>query len=157
MKILRTTPQDAYAVSQLINGVASYFTLDPQGKGAEAFLQTISPVAIQRYIEAPNFAYFKVIVGAQLAGVVAMRDNTHLYHLFVRPEFQGKGLSRKLWEYVRAVSMAAGNSGCYTVNSTPYAVPVYERFGFKPTGPKVETDGIAFVPMRLAPEGKNAG
>jgi hypothetical protein len=37
----------------------------------------------------------------------------------------------------------------FTVNSTPGAMAVYERFGFRAAGPRVETMGIVFVPMRL--------
>jgi predicted GNAT family N-acyltransferase len=47
-------------------------------------------------------------------------------------------------------ALSRGNMGQFTVNSTPHAVPVYACFGFKATGPQVETKGIAFVPMRYA-------
>jgi predicted GNAT family N-acyltransferase len=61
--------------------------------------------------------------------------------------YQRQGLSRQLWDHARA-AVGAVNPGYFTVNSTPYAQPVYERFGFVTTGPRVETKGIAFVPMR---------
>jgi len=51
-------------------------------------------------------------------------------------------------ELVRDEALAHGNTGSFTVNSTPHALPVYARFGFKPTGPRVETIGNAFVPLR---------
>ena len=57
MEIRRATPEDAEAISTLIKSVAHYFTLHPQGLGAEAFLQSIEPEAIQGYITAPNFLY----------------------------------------------------------------------------------------------------
>ena len=147
-EILPAKPQDAEAVSQLINGLSRHFTQDPQGNGAEAFLQTISPAAIRTLIEAPNMVYCKATAGNRLAGVVAMRDHVHLYHLFVDPVFQNQGLSRQLWLHVKADALAKGNSGGFTVNSTPYAVPVYERFGFATTGARVDKNGISFVPMR---------
>lgn len=149
--IQRATATDSPAISQLIVGLSRFFTLDPQGAGAEVFLQTISPAAIQSLIEAPNMAYYKATQGEKLAGVVALRDNAHLYHLFVAPAFQGQGLSRSLWEQVREDALKRGNVGQFTVNSTPHAVPVYERFGFKATGPRVEMRGIAFMPMRHSP------
>jgi GNAT superfamily N-acetyltransferase len=88
---------------------------------------------------------------------VAVRDTTHLYHLFVRQEFQGRGLSRELWQHAKEAAIAAGNRCGFTVNSSPYAVPVYERFGFKATGPRIETHGIAFVPMELHLDVENVG
>jgi len=149
VQIRRAVAQDAEAISALIQSVAHFFTLHPQGLGAEGFLQRISPEAIQQTITAPNFLYNIGLVDDQLAGVVAVRDNTHLYHLFVGQAFQGRGFSRLLWQHAKVAAMAAGNHHAFTVNSTPYAVPVYERFGFTATGQRVETQGIAFVPMEL--------
>ena len=149
LQIERATPADAEAISRLIHGLSRAFTLDPSGQGAEGFLRSISAQAIAGYISAPNFAYFKGLLDGELAGVVAVRDASHLYHLFVDQRFQGRGLARALWAHARADAQAAGNQGWFTVNSTPVAVPVYERFGFRATGPRVEMNGITFVPMRL--------
>ncbi|NML15027.1 GNAT family N-acetyltransferase [Azohydromonas caseinilytica] len=142
-------PEDADTISRLIKSLSGAFTLDPAGQGAEGFMSSISPEAIRRYIEAPNFAYFKGVVDGELTGVVAVRDGSHLYHLFVDQKFQGRGLARALWAHARAHAEAAGNTGGFTVNATPVAVPVYEHFGFRATGPRMETMGIAYVPMRL--------
>lgn len=49
-------------------------------------------------------------------GVVGVRDNSHLYHLFVAKPFQGCGLGRRLWEHAKAQYLAAGNPGVFTVN-----------------------------------------
>jgi GNAT superfamily N-acetyltransferase len=147
MEIRRATADDAVAISDLIRSVAHHFTLDPRGRGAEAFLQTIEPEAIRSHITAANFSYFVASVERQMAGAVALRDHRHLYHLFVRREFQGRGLSRQLWQHVRELAVAAGNLQGFTVNSSVPAVPVYLRFGFEVAGPRVETKGIAFVPM----------
>lgn len=148
LNISTATIDDASAISRLITSVARFFTLQPDGAGAEDFLKTISPGAVAGYLADPRFAYFKAVENGTLAGVVAVRDGSHLYHLFVDESFQRRGLSRQLWDHARAAVRDA-NPGYFTVNSTPYAQPVYERFGFVATGPRVETHGIAFVPMRL--------
>jgi GNAT superfamily N-acetyltransferase len=140
---------DAEAISRLIHGLASAFTLNSSGEGAEGFMDSISADALRRHITAPNFAYFKGLLDGELAGVIAVRDHAHLYHLFVAQAFQGRGLARELWAFARRQAETEGNSGKFTVNSTPVAVPVYEKFGFRATGPRVETMGIAYVPMRL--------
>lgn len=149
MEIRPATAEHAEAISAVIKSVARYFTLHPEGQGAETFLRSIEPAAIRGLIAAPNFRYYVGFVDHQVAGVVALRDTTHLYHLFVVPAFQRRGLSRELWLHAKAAAAAAGNRHGFTVNATPYAVPVYERFGFKATGPRAETHGIAFVPMKL--------
>lgn len=148
IEIHRAEVGDAAAISELILGLAHSFTLRPDGAGAEVFLSTVQPAAIAGYIAAQNFMYFKAESDGKLAGIAAIRDTTHLYHLFVAPEFQKRGLARVLWEHASAAARAAGNAGGFTVFSTPSAVPVYERFGFRATGTRIEKDGIAFVPMR---------
>jgi predicted GNAT family N-acyltransferase len=80
-------------------------------------------------------------------GVVAIRDTTHLFHLFVAEHLQGQGIGKLLWNHAKDASTAAGNQSPFTVNSTVYGIPVYESFGFKATGQKTETNGIAFIPM----------
>jgi GNAT superfamily N-acetyltransferase len=149
LHIERATPADAEAISRLIHGLSRAFTVAPSGQGAEGFLRSISAGALGGYIAAPNFAYFKGLLDGERAGVVAVRDAGHLYHLFVDQRFQGRGIARALWAHARTCVEAAGNPGRFTVNSTPVAVPVYERFGFRATGPRVEMNGIAYVPMRL--------
>ena len=143
-------PSDAEAISSLITGTAHYFTLHPKGEGAGAFMQTIAPSAIASYICAENFSYFVGLVDDQLAGVVALRGNTHLYHLFVAQAFQGQGYATQLWQHAKQYAIEAGNDEGFTVNSTSYAMPIYERFGFKAMGAQVETMGIAFVPMAFS-------
>jgi GNAT superfamily N-acetyltransferase len=149
MKIRRAMPEDAEAISALIKSVAHYFTVHPEGLGAEGFLKTIEPAATCANISAPNFHYAVGHIDQQLVGIVALRDTTHLYHLFVDQAFQKQGLSRQLWLHAKEASIAAGNHLGITVNASVYAVPVYERFGFAATGSRVETHGIAFLPMAL--------
>jgi len=152
MEIRIAVEGDADAVSALIRSVAHFFTLHPDGEGAEDFLKTLEPDAIRRCITSPRFAYHVGHIGGELVGVVAVRDTTHLYHLFVAQTFQGRGFARALWRKAREVAVVAGNMHGFTVNSTPFAVPVYERFGFEATGPRREMHGIAFVPMALRAE-----
>jgi ribosomal protein S18 acetylase RimI-like enzyme len=149
MKIRQATTKDAQAISALISSVSHYFTLHPRGVGADGFLKTIKPLAIAGYIEDDKFMYFSAFIESDLAGVVAIRDNEHLYHLFVSPKFQRRGLANKLWTFAKEDAIRKSNTNVFTVNSTEYAVPVYEKFGFRAVGQRVEADGIAFVPMKL--------
>lgn len=151
MHIRLARPGDAEAISGLIRSVSHYFTLRPDGEGAEAFLAGVSPQAIHGFLASPDYLYRVAEEDGTIVGVVAVRENRHLYHLFVVPDHHGRGLARTLWTEARDAALRAGNPGEFTVNASPYAVPVYARFGFVPAGPRVEAMGIAFVPMRLAP------
>jgi GNAT superfamily N-acetyltransferase len=156
MDIRAATVGDSHQISALINRVAHFFTLRPDGLGAEDFLKTISPDAIAHCIAAPQFRYYAGFLGDHLVGVAAMRENRHLYHLFVAPEYQRRGFGRQLWEFARAESLGLGNQGEFTVNSTLFAVPAYASFGFVATGAPIESHGIAYVPMKLV-RADNAG
>lgn len=149
MHIRPATPDDAECISALIVRLSPTFTLHPDGAGAEEFFAKVTPQVIREYLASPEYAYLVAEEEGSLAGVVGVRGNGHLFHLFVEPALQGRGLSRRLWEMAMDAALRAGNPGEFTVNSSLYAEPIYRRYGFVPTGPRVETDGIAFVPMRL--------
>ena len=150
LAIRAATAADAPAISALVLSLARYFLADPERpEAAEAFFQTISPEAIAGYIESGRFRYHLAESGGDLAGVVAIRDGAHLYHLFIAERFHRRGLATRLWEHARAEALAGGNPGRFTVNSSLFAVPLYERLGFAPAGAAIVKDGIAYQPMAL--------
>lgn len=139
---------DAPAISALIHCSLAQLTVDPSGAGAEQFLVHVTPQAIRGYIESPNFQYRVALAEDGLAGVVAVRNGSHLYHLFVQPKRQGQGLGRQLWTLARRELFEAG-AQTLTVNSSANAVPVYAAFGFVVCGKRVDQNGVAFIPMRM--------
>lgn len=145
MQFRPATIEDAAALSALIRRFAPDFTVSPDGSGAELFLESITANALAGYIADPRYRFYAAFDGADLAGFIAIRDGSHLFHLFVAPEFQRRGLATRLWQ----LATASGTSKAFTVNSTRFAVPVYERFGFVQSGPPAEKHGICFVPMQM--------
>ena len=121
----------------------------PGWRGGEKFIEHCRQPAIENYLSLPNYHYQLAHIDGELAGVVAMRDNTHLFHMFVPRALHRRGMARRLWQAARDASLARGGVTAFTVNSSAYALPLYESLGFVATGPKVETGGIAFVPMRM--------
>lgn len=91
-------------------------------------------------------------VDGKIVGVVAIKENRHLYHLFVSKEFQGRGVARELWEAAKGASLAAGNRGRFTVHSSLGAVGLYERLGFVKESEAVNRSGVVYVPMKLESE-----
>lgn len=150
MEIHTASTRDAPAISALALSVAHFFTLNKDGRGAEEFLQTLRPEAVALRLQMQSF---KTWVGwaprNTLAGVVVVRDGSHLFHLFVAEAFQSRGCARRLWQHALS-HIATGPVPDITVNATPHAQGFYERMGFVATGPTVETRGIAFIPMRRA-------
>ena len=149
MKIRPATIADAEAISTLIVELSAPFYTSATRAGAEPFLASVSADSQHRNLSAPNFSYYVAESSGELVGVVALRDNSHLFHLFIAAQLQRAGLATQLWGIVKAEALAAGNSGQFTVNSSLNAVPVYERFGFVRKGDIQYMHGISFQPMYL--------
>lgn len=93
MKIRAADPSDAEAISSLVVELSAPFYTSPARTGSELFLASVSAEAERRYLSAENFSIHVAESNGQLAGVVALRDNTHLFHLFVAKPFQGMHLA----------------------------------------------------------------
>jgi GNAT superfamily N-acetyltransferase len=86
----------------------------------------------------------------QIIGVIAVKDGSHIALFFVSAEHQGKGIGRKLLS--QAVQKCISNNPdltWITVNSSPNAVAVYRRLGFRETSEERTVNGIRHVPMAL--------
>lgn len=144
-------PDDAEAISALITGLAHYGLADPsRPQDAANFLASISPAGVAAALADARYRYHVAEHDGEIVGVVAMRDETHLYHLFVAEAFHGRWIAGRLWEVARHSILFTGGPVRFTVNSSRHAVPVYERFGFVATDTEQVKDGVAFVPMVMA-------
>ncbi|HEX2617134.1 MAG TPA: GNAT family N-acetyltransferase, partial [Flavobacteriales bacterium] len=78
-----------------------------------------------------------------------IRDSRTILHLFVADAWQRRGIAQAHWERAKSDLLAAADEVELVVRSSIYAIPVYERFGFKVSGPRVEGAGVTYVPMQL--------
>ena len=149
------TPDDAGSIAALIASYADDLVLDRAQ--AAPYLASVSEEAERGYLASPRYRYVVAEVGGideppgagrcGLAGFIAMRDTTHLFHLFVQRPWHRRGLARALWSHVQGEIAAAASPRRHPVNSSLMAVPVYRAFGFAETGPVMRAHGIAYVPM----------
>lgn len=79
----------------------------------------------------------------KLIGVLTMREPQHISGFFVRSDYQGKGFGRMLFEAMKTDYEKQE----FTVNSSPYAVKIYEHLGFVATDTEQTVTGIRFTPM----------
>lgn len=149
MKIRTASLDDALAISLLIRELtATYIAHELPREAADRLLGSMEEPAIGRYLGA-GYRYHVAVDNAGLAGVVGVRNNSHLFHLFVAERVQGQGLASALWQVAKAASLAAGNPGAFTVNSSRFAVGLYEKFGFVGHGEVVDESGVIHIPMKL--------
>lgn len=142
--IRQAKASDAEEISKLITGWAQHYLGEPVPQEAIPFLATLTPSATAERIDAQNFSYYVAEGRAGLCGVIGLRDNSHLYHLFVHPDAHKQGVARALWEHAKSRS----GSSTFIVNSSLPAVPVYERFGFVAKDAAQSKNGLVFVPMK---------
>ena len=84
----------------------------------------------------------------RIVGMIDVRDLSHVCLFFVEPDLRGTGVGRALLGAAIESSWPdVERPRTLTVNSSPWAVKVYERLGFAATGPAGEQNGIRFVPM----------
>jgi GNAT superfamily N-acetyltransferase len=141
---------DILAVAALLRELArEYIVHESPPEGASTFLAENDEMGVRGFL-ARGHVYHVAVIDGQVAGFVAVRDHSHLFHLFVGKRWHRRGVARALWERARDAALDAGGDGAFTVNSSNFAVPVYESFGFVRVGPTQCAKGLYFNPMRLA-------
>ncbi len=91
-----------------------------------------------------GLVFYGAFIHGLLAGVLATRHSgSHIAMFFVRREYHRQGIGRRLFEHMRGFCP----NEKLTVNSSPYAVPIYGRLGFAPTDTEQVSDGIRYTPM----------
>ena len=92
--------------------------------------------------EMKKLAFFGAFQQERLIGVLALRQQ-HIALFFVKKEYRHRGIGKALFcEMMRQTQYHPK-----TVNSSPYAVEIYRRFGFSAVGPEQVENGIRYTPM----------
>lgn len=140
---------DAGHISDLMTGLAADFiTPEFSDEGRDHLLAQFTVPRMAARLSSDDYRFHVAEDGAVLAGVVAIRGNTHLCYLFTARAYQRAGLARRLWVLARDEAVRAGNTnGRFTVNASRFAVLAYERLGFRRAGERQEVDGVRFQPM----------
>ncbi len=85
---------------------------------------------------------YGAFLSGELVGVIATRNNgRHIALFFVDGKYHRQGIGKQLFEAVRTDKM--------TVNSSPYAVGIYRKLGFKAVDEEQSVNGLRFTPMTL--------
>ena len=83
-------------------------------------------------LESPRYAYLIAELEGQMVGLVAMRDQKHLFHLFVAPAHQRIGIARALWERARQLSLQTGPITEFTGSTNLERSACVQFVGFVP-------------------------
>lgn len=140
MTIYELKAEELDAALKLVwNVFLQYEAPEYSAEGIEEFRKSISD---------PKYLAMLRTYGAfdaeRLVGVLATRSGGgHIALFFVDGAYQRQGVGRVLFE--RACE--DNPSDTMTVNSSPFAVPVYHRLGFTDTDTEQVTNGLRYTPM----------
>ncbi len=117
-------------------------------EAAASFARENDVNGITAFVRA-GMAYYVADIDGLIAGFIAIRENKHIFHMFVDKAFHRQGIAKALWQVAREAAIDAGNPGVFTVNASNYAMPVYEAMGFVRTASRQCKNGIEYNPMQI--------
>jgi len=129
MNIRQAELDDAVNLSELVNSLSHYYLNESESQLPEWLLNTLELKEFKSRISDNTFINLVYEKNNRILGYISIKNNSHIYHLFVSENHQKQGIASELWETLKNKC----NSTEYTVRSSLYAVKVYEKFGFKKT------------------------
>ena len=143
--------KDVSQAIALVNRVFSEFVAVDYGEQGKRTFEDYLKTKLQEVSSALKsgdkkmWAYYQ---DEEILGVIATQNTSHISLMFVDKTHHGQGIAKELFQAVLEDLKEDQNLTQITVNSSPYAVKVYERLGFVQTQEQQEKDGILFIPMR---------
>lgn len=118
-------------------------------QGVEEFLKYAAPDQIAaRALR--NYLVLAAWMGEEAVGMIEVRDCRHISLFYVAAEYQRRSIGGHLLELALQVCRKQiPGLKSISVFSSPFAVPIYERLGFRSTGPDQYQSGMYFIPMIL--------
>lgn len=135
--------KDAFSIVD--RGFDSFIRKDFTAEGADEFFRAIQYMIFNK---PPNHFTMIALSESEIVGVIVVKEYDHVSVFFVEPSLMGQGIGRGLLE--NSLTICRQNKADLKeidVNSSPWAVPVYQKLGFKSDGPEQEVNGIRFTRM----------
>ncbi|MDD6489995.1 MAG: GNAT family N-acetyltransferase [Clostridia bacterium] len=118
-----------------------YEAPDYSKEGVEEFYKSIND---ENYLS--ELCLYGAFVQKELVGVIATRSQgTHIALFFVEGKYHRQGIGKQLFQ----IAQARCPIDRMTVNSSPYAVPIYHKLGFCDTNTEQIVNGLRFTPMEF--------
>lgn len=137
-------------IFELIKSVfEEYVAPDFSPEGVNNFMGFILPDSILKRKNSDRYFLITAKDNDKIVGMIEIRDYNHVCLLFVNKDYHNKGIAKQLYALsLEKCKKLKKDLIEIEVNSSRYAVPVYEKLGFKKTGEEQIKDGILFIPMK---------
>jgi GNAT superfamily N-acetyltransferase len=142
MEIREAIESDATSISELIHRVSMQCNFSEMEPCPQWFIESIKPDALKPLIVSDDYLWLIAVERGEVAGVLTLFEGNLVKYLFVHPKFQRKGIARRLWQQVTPVLRSE-----ISVRSSLFAVPFYEKRGFKKVGEVKFFNGVSFQTM----------
>ena len=144
LKITRMSAEDVNAAFSVIKTAFEQFVAPGYAReGILEFYKFANPLAISRRLQ-ENLLLSAKMPDGRIVGMIEVKNLNHISLLFVHPQQHKQGIARQL---VSRAETICGPHTTLEVNASPYAVPAYERLGFRAQSVEKEQNGIRYVPM----------
>lgn len=113
--------------------------------GRDEFKRYVNPDFMRERLKHGNFIIL-ALFGETIIGLIEVRTYNHISLLFVEKEWHRRGVAKRLLE-LSIERCKINNNGLkfIEVNSSPYAVPIYEKLGFFQVGEQRLENGIRYI------------
>ncbi|NMS90537.1 GNAT family N-acetyltransferase [Clostridioides difficile] len=138
------------ALNLIWNVFEEFESPDYCDEGINSFHEFIEYNSIIEKVKEKTLFFWGCFDYETLIGVLSIRELNHICMLFVDKNYHKCGIARKLMS--TGIEYCTNNKTTLTeitVNSSPYAVEVYHKLGFKDIDVEQTVDGIRFTPMKF--------
>lgn len=146
--VRRVRPDEIQAVLALALRVFEEYEAPSYGETGLAHFKRDcidNPECIYNIISKEHAAFAAFDRGIPI-GMIKDRGNAHISMLFVEGAYHRKGIATALMDQMIEEFKRQGFIRA-TVNASPYGLPFYIKYGFRPTAEEQRQDGFIFTPM----------
>lgn len=143
MKISRLDSSVLSEAKVLIKKVFMQFEAPDYSEEGVAHFMSYLDEELEKELAKNQLQLWGTRINQQLIGILAIRSAKHVALLFVDEAHHRKGIAKGMYQAM----LSELSPKQLTVNSSPYAVPAYERLGFQRNGDEKTVSGIRFQPM----------
>lgn len=139
------------AVCDLVKQVFDEYVASDYGQdGIDEFFRFADPKAMKERVQS-GCLVLVAQQGDMLVGMLEFDPPDTLAMLFITVKRQGIATKLLAMAITQNPQLAK-----LTVHSSPYAMPIYQKMGFKKAGERIAENGITYLPMELELTDKNA-